>query len=265
MKELQVITPQVSVIMPVYNAKATVAASISSVLRQSFEYWELIIIDDCSQDGSRKIVKSIARGQPRIRLFSNKSNKGTAYSRNVGIAKSRGKWIAFLDSDDLWRVDKLEKQVRLMQESGALISYTGTTYMDSEGDILKYYLKANQKLTYRELLKRNIMSCSSVMVRRDVMKREMFSNGHLHEDYAAWMSIVKKVGYAHGLNEPLLTYRLSKGSKSSGRINSALMTYRAYRYVRFSSLASFVLMLRYAMHSITKRLSIRLGGFTSRR
>lgn len=261
-EESQISNPQVSVIMPVYNSEKTIRYSIASVYAQSFKEWELIVINDCSNDKSCQVIKDMEATQSRIRLLSNESNKGVAYSRNKGIAVSRGTWLAFLDSDDLWRDDKLEKQVRLMKERDAVISYTGTAYMDYDGREYSYKLKAKQKLPYNDLLKHNIMSCSSVMVRRDIMERISFASGCLHEDYAAWLSIVNEAGHAYGLNEPLVVYRLSKESKSGKRFNSALMTYKAYRYVKFNPLTSFALTLRYAKYSITKRLSIRIGGFS---
>ena len=132
--------------------------------------------------------------------------------------------------------------------------------MDSAGNKFNYRLAVKPRLTYKELLKCNIMSCSSVMVRRDVMSCNLFASGYLHEDNAAWISIVRKYGYACGLNEPLILYRFSKGSKSRGRFNSAIMTYCVYRHVDFSVPTSLILTLRYAFHSITKHSSVRFGG-----
>jgi len=243
--------------MPAYNAEKTIGASISSVLDQTFSDWELIVIDDASKDRTAEIVQQLADGDRRVILLANEKNGGISFSRNRGIDRATGEWLAFLDSDDLWRGDKLEKQLRFIGESGAVIAYTGTAYISNDGVISDYVLRAERAFTYKELLRRNLMSCSSVMVRRDVMV--LFPDGReIHEDYVVWLSLLRTVGCAYGLDEPLLIYRMTEGSKSSRRIASAQMTYHAYRHplVGYGRVAAVLLTLRYAGHSIWKRFRI---------
>ena len=244
----------VSVIMPAYNAVSTIGESIESVLVQTFRDWELIIVNDASSDDTVKIAEIYE--DSRILIHSHSTNQGVAAARNTGLQHVKGEYIAFLDSDDLWEKDKLEKQVRFIQENDAAISYTSTAYIRN-GKISGYVLRAEQELTYRNLLKRNLMSCSSVMVRRDYMIS--FPKGYMHEDLAVWLQIVKKVGYAHGLDEPLLIYRMGESTKSSSRIKSARMTYNTYINVGYGNFASLLFTLRYALHSISKRFLIRFG------
>jgi len=241
--------------MPAYQAEATIEESIKSVIAQTFQDWELIIVNDYSTDSTSQIVKAFANEDSRIFIYTNECNLGVAQTRNRGVSLAKGEYIAFLDSDDLWQADKLKKQVAFMTENNAVISYTATTYI-YEGRISSYVLKAKRELTYRDLLKRNLMSCSSVIVRCDVMIN--FPLGFMHEDYAVWLRILKKYGYALGLNEPLLIYRLCNKSKSAKRFSSAKMIFNAYRQVGYGKVASMLLMLRYSIHSITKRLMIRL-------
>jgi len=248
--------PLVSIIMPAYNAEATIQSSIESVVAQTYPNWELIAIDDKSHDATHRIVKAIAAQDPRIRLYSNGQNLGTAETRNYGISQSQGQYIAFLDSDDLWHADKLTRQLEFMKETGATISYTSTAYI-YEGTRSNYILRAKQQLTYRELLKRNLMSCSSVMVCRDMVNQTPFVKGDNHEDYALWLKILRKVKYAHGLDEPLLIYRVSHSSKSGRLFRSGIMTYRTFRSVGFMSFFALLLTLRYALHSVRKRVLIR--------
>ena len=251
----------VSIIMPAYNAERTIKASIASVLAQTYADWQLIIINDASTDATAEIARKAAEedGLGRVILLTNEVNSGISASRNRGIRQAKGIWLAFLDSDDLWREDKLEKQLHFMEECGAVISYTATAYMNAEGRQYDYILPTVKRLSYKQLLKRNLLSCSSVMVRRDAMATENpFPQGRLHEDYAVWLDIVKKAGHAHGLNEPLLVYRMAKGSKSSARLSSAAMTYAAYRQHGFGKPTAALLTLRYAVHSISKRLRISL-------
>jgi len=247
----------VSVVMPAYNAEATIVASIESVLAQTYTDWELIVVDDCSSDSTAALVEAFAQNDVRIHLRRNHQNKGVAATRNNGIAKASGQWIAFLDSDDLWMPTKLEKQLCFMQETDAKISFTSTAYIAKDGRMSGYVLRAQAVFTYKDLLRRNIMSCSSVMVHRDYMT--MFPNGFMHEDYATWYEIINKAGQAHGYDEPLLIYRIREGSKSAGRVRSAKMLRNAYIYMGYGWVFSLILTVRYMLHSVSKRLFISLG------
>ena len=250
-------TPTVSIIMPAYNAANTIRDSINSVLAQTFENWELVIVDDCSQDKTVAIVKTFAEADIRVQLYLNEQNLGAAKTRNNAISQAQGEWLAFLDSDDIWRHDKLEKQLKFAEETNAKITYTSTAYINVFDETSTYVLPALYQLPYKTLLRRNLMSCSSVMVRKDVMVP--FPEGNMPEDYAVWLRILKKVGYSNGLNEPLLQYRLSENSKSGKRINSAKMIYNSYRQVGYGVLASYIFTARYAIHSISKRTYVNIG------
>lgn len=250
----------VSIIMPAYNAQSTIDDSINSVLAQTYTNWELIVVNDCSTDDTVSVVKNFAATDPRIYVHTNNQNLGCAATRNVAVSYARGPWLAFLDSDDIWHPAKLEKQLQFTHETNATITYTATAYINKFGTASNYVLPAEREFSYKSLLRRNIMSCSSVMVRATAMVPfPLHKKGDMHEDYAAWLQILRKVGYAHGLNEPLLQYRLSDSSKSGKRINSAKMVYRAYRAVGYGVLFAMLLTLRYALHSVYKRSHIRAG------
>jgi len=247
--------PLVSVIMPAYNAAATIAESISSVLAQTYQLWELIIVNDASTDNTWEIITNFAKEDSRVIIYTNRHNSGVAATRNVAMEKARGKYFAFLDSDDLWLPQKLDKQLRFMQEANAMISYTATSYINTAGQMSGHILRAERNLSYKQLLRMNLMSCSSVMVCCDVMRP--FPSSIMHEDYAVWLHILKEVNQAHGLDEPLLVYRMGSNSKSANRINSAVMIYRTYRHISCGIIKSFFYTLRYAQHSITKRALIK--------
>jgi len=251
----------VSIIMPAYQAATTIAESIKSVLAQTFDDWEMIIVNDASTDNTAGIAEVYVNEDSRIKLFTNETNQGVAATRNIGIHHAKGEYLAFLDSDDLWLAEKLDKQIRFMKENNAVISFTGTSYINAAGQMSKFILQAKERFIYKELLRRNIMSCSSVVVRRDSMIP--FPKGYMHEDLATWATVMKKNGVAHGLNEPLLIYRVGTTTKSSNRIKSVRMTWGAYRHLGYGVLASALMILRYAKHSILKRHFIRSGQHKS--
>ena len=248
---------RVSIIMPAYNAGRTIANAIDSVLAQTFADWELFVIDDGSSDDTLTIAEGYAETESRICILKNDVNQGVSRSRMRGIEAADSPWIAFLDSDDFWRNDKLEKQFAMLEKHpDAQILFTASAFISEAGDRYTYVMEVPERVTYKQLLRGNVMSCSSVMVKRELMLRYPMEDDRLHEDFASWLQILKEVPYAYGINEPLLIYRLSDNSKSANRIGSAGMVYRTYRFLKYNVIASSVMTFRYALYSIRKRRRI---------
>ncbi len=251
----------VSVIMPAYNAERFIAKAVDSVIAQTFKDWELIIIDDCSSDNTSEIAGSYSSADPRIKVLRNERNQGVSKSRTAGIESASAPWVAFLDSDDLWREDKLEKQFALLQRyPEAQILFTASAFIAADGAAYSYVMDVPDRVTYKELLRGNVMSCSSVMVKRDLMLRYPMQRDDMHEDYASWLQMLKEVPCAYGVNEPLLIYRFTEGSKSSKRISSAKMVYRTYRSLNMNPAVSGFNTVLYAGYSILKRWRIHHKG-----
>ena len=247
----------VSIIMPAYNAGKTVRKSIESVIAQTFLEWELIVIDDGSCDDTASILFELAEQDKRIRFFQNQNNRGVSYSRNLAVSLASGEWIAFLDSDDVWMPQKLEKQLALVEENqDIVVCYTASSFVDEDGNPYEYVMPAIERLTYKTLLHKNVMSCSSVMIRASIMKGIKMPNDKMHEDYFVWLSVLREYGVAYGIDEPLLIYRLCKNSKSGNRFKSAKMLFNSYRAVGYNYIESSVLVVWYAIHSVTKRKKI---------
>ncbi|MBQ7826818.1 MAG: glycosyltransferase family 2 protein [Clostridia bacterium] len=250
--------PNISVIMPAYNAERTISAAVLSVLFQTYSDFELIIINDCSTDGTAAILDELAEKDCRITVLVNEKNSGVSHSRNRGVAAARGQWIAFLDSDDMWREDKLECQLHTLEKNPqSVVSYTASAFIDENGNPYGYVMHAEEKTYYKTLLRRNLMSCSSVMVKASVMKAVRMPDDRMHEDYFVWLTLLRDGGYACGVDLPLLIYRMSSNSKSSSRIRSARMLYNTYRAVGYSAIASAMLVCGYFRHSVTKRYKIK--------
>ena len=247
----------ISVIMPAYNAEKTIRQAIDSVLSQTYRDLELIVINDCAKDATKEIIEEYMAQDDRVRMIDNKVNSGVSVSRNKGIADAKGEYIAFLDSDDMWREDKLEKQLKVMKDNNAVLSYTASAFIDQDGNPYNYVMEAEEKTTLDTLLRKNLISCSSAMVKTDVMKKIRMPGDKMHEDYYVWIKILKKYKYAYGVNEPLLIYRMSANSKSSSRVKSAIMIYNTYHAVGYNVVSAGFLTLRYTIHSVSKRHNIK--------
>jgi teichuronic acid biosynthesis glycosyltransferase TuaG len=247
----------VSIVMPAYNAGKTVRKSVESVIAQTFLDWELIVIDDGSRDDTASILSELAEKDDRIHFLQNEKNSGASYTRNRAVSIAKGEWIAFLDSDDLWMPEKLEKQLALTEKYPDMaVCYTASTFIDEDGNPYEYVMPAVEQLTYKTLLHKNLMSCSSVMIRASIMKNIKMPNDKMHEDYFVWLSVLREYGVAYGIDEPLLIYRLCKNSKSGNRFKSAKMLFNSYRAVGYNCIAACVLVIWYTIHSVTKRKNI---------
>lgn len=245
--------PLISIVMPAYNAEKTIKDAIQSVINQTYKHWELLVIDDCSKDSTKEIVQQLCKKDTRIILLKNEKNLGVSKSRNYGIRKSRGSWIALLDSDDMWVAEKLEKQYRLLnQREDADLIFTGSSFINSDGDNFTYILHVPKQIIYKQLLKQNLISCSSVLVRRGLLELYPMQRDDMHEDFIVWLQILKKGGKAYGLDEPLLIYRLSVKSKSGNKKKAAQMTYQVYRLMGLNTAQSIYYFFWYAVKNYEK-------------
>lgn len=242
----------IDIIMPAYNSERTIGTAIESVLNQTFKNFKLIIIDDYSNDSTYEIASHYAKNDRRIVLIKNKNNKGVSATRYEGIKRAKSDWIAFLDSDDYWRNDKLEKQVNLQDETKGKLFYTGSAFINEDGEIYSYELDVPLRLTYKELLKQNLLSNSSSLVYKNLYLNNIVIRDDIHEDYAVWLSILNGDEIAYGINEPLLIYRISSKSKSGNKIKAAKMNWRTYRCCKLGLLESIYYMFWYTVKGIMK-------------
>lgn len=245
--------PLISIVMPAYNAEKTIREAIESVIAQTYQNWELIVVDDCSTDSTNNLLQCLLETDTRIKVFHNACNYGVSETRNNGVKQSSGDWIAFLDSDDMWKKEKLQKQINLLkQKTNGDIIFTGSAFVDNTGKSNTFILKVPDEISYCELLKQNLISCSSALVKKEWLIRYPMKHDDMHEDYAVWLQILKSGGHAYGVNEPLLVYRLSKNSKSGNKRKAAYMTYRVYRYVGLNFLQALYYFCWYACKNLRK-------------
>lgn len=233
-------TNMVSIVTPVYNAERFLEETILSVLNQTYKKFELILVNDCSKDNSINIIKKFMEKDCRIKCIDLKENGGAARARNIGIKSAKGKYLAFIDSDDLWKKEKLEKQVRFMERNKIVFSYTGYEMINEGGKKLGKIVKCKDVITYKDLLRYNKIGCLTVMIDISTIKNLQMEYIN-HEDYATWLKILKQGYNAYGINEPLALYRKRDDSLSGNKLKAAKWTWNIIRHVEKTPLLKSIL------------------------
>ena len=222
--------PVVSVITPVYNAEKFLKETIDSVLKQSYKDFEYLLIDDCSTDNSPEIVKAYAEKDSRVKYIKLRENSGAAVARNTGLENAQGSYIAFIDSDDVWYADKLEKQLAFMREKNEAFTYTKYEHITEEGEV-QSTPDFPERLNYSGLLKNTAIACSTVVIDREVIGDFRMPLVRKGQDTATWLKILKNHDYAYLVDEVLNQYRGREGSLSSDKIGALKRTWNTYRNI----------------------------------
>lgn len=210
----------VSIIMPSYNTAAYIKQSIESVLKQSYTNWELIIVDDCSSDNTDEVMKSI--NDVRVKYLKNEKNSGAALSRNRALREAKGRWIAFLDSDDLWMSEKLEKQIRFMEKNGYYFSYTNYEEIDIDGNKTGVKITGPKRITKTGMFNYCWPGCLTVMFDATKVGLVQIEDIKKNNDYAMWLKICRKAD-CYLLDEYLGQYRRGRdGSVSTHSIKTMI-------------------------------------------
>lgn len=217
----------VSIITPVHNSFSHIEDTINSVLDQTFTNWELILIDDKSADNGLTIIKKFIDQDSRIRLLKNSENRGAAISRNRGIEAANGRFIAFLDSDDIWEPNKLELQLEFMRANK--YPFTFTAYRKFKENKIIGIQEVPAKVTHQELLKTCSIGCLTAMYDTEALGKVYMPDISRRQDFALWLKILKMTPYAYGLNVPLAKYRLRSNSISGNKFKAATYQWRVYR------------------------------------
>jgi teichuronic acid biosynthesis glycosyltransferase TuaG len=201
----------VSIITPLHNCELFIEETIKSVINQTYINWEMIIVDDCSTDKGVDIVSRYQSINPRVKLIINNENLGAALSRNKAIEQANGRFIAFLDSDDLWLPQKLEKQIQFMLDTQSPFTYTYYSQITENGGFIKNLDNPPLKVSYKSTLKANRIGCLTAIYDTAFFGKVYMENLRKRQDYALWLNLLKKTDYAHGLPEILASYRIRPG------------------------------------------------------
>ena len=245
----------VSIITPSYNSAKFIDNCVKSVLSQTFQDWEMIIVDDFSEDQTKQIITSLSKHDSRIKTIFLDENIGASKARNIAISAAKGRYIAFLDSDDLWHPNKLEKQIMFMQKKNIAFSYTTYQSISEDAERVYYIIKAPYLMTYYDYLKNTIIGCLTVIVdRKKVGDFEMLDIRSSH-DMALWLLIMKRGFNAYGLDENLASYRILKNSNTSNKIKAVKDVWKVYREMeKLSFLFSAWYLVNYIFNAIKKRI-----------
>ncbi|MGV7092680.1 glycosyltransferase family 2 protein [Siccibacter turicensis] len=227
-------TDLVSIVMPTWNSEATVYDSIKSVVEQTYPNWELLITDDCSSDGTMNVLLDFAASDKRIKVFKNTSNSGAGVARNNSIAHAQGRFIAFLDSDDLWHAEKLSKQISFMLDHNYALSYTYYRKINSSGEVTGHIIPPGF-VSYSELLKSNVIGCLTAMYDTATTGKVFMPAIRKRQDMALWLKILQDIDYAWCLPEELASYREGHNSLSSNKLKILFSQWDFYRnYLNFN-------------------------------
>ena len=252
-KNQQYIDDLVSIITPAYNAAEYIAETIESVLEQTYPKWEMLIVNDCSKDNTAEIVQSYAVKDKRIKLINLKQNSGAAAARNTAIQNAKGRYIAFLDSDDLWKKEKLQKQIEFIQKNVYAFTFTEYQYLKLNPDEKLRIIKVPKSLTYEQSLKNTIIGCLTVIVDRKQTGNFQMPLVRAGQDHLTWWLLMKRGFKAYGLQENLAEYRRVEGSISHNRFKAIKRHWKLYReYEKLSLIKSAYCFAWYALHAVKK-------------
>lgn len=246
---------KVTIITPSYNSNRFIKNTIESVLKQTYTEWEMLIVDDCSSDNSVEIINEFVTIDSRIKLIINTENKGAAESRNVAIRQATGRFIAFLDSDDLWYPNKLEKHLEFMLRNDYEFTFSAYDLITESGDALNKVINVPPRISYNGYLRNTIIGCLTVVIDRDKVgyfEMPLIRSSH---DMALWLLILKRGFKAYGLSECLATYRLVSNSNSAKKVKAAKDVWKVYReFEHLSIIKSAFCFLGYAVNGVLKRI-----------
>ena len=234
----------VSVITPTFNCGAYILETIRSVQAQTFDNWEMIIADDCSTDDTKEIVGQACEKDPRIKYVRLKTNSGTAVARTEAMKLAKGNYMAFLDSDDLWKPEKLEKQLAFMEENRYPFTATAYEKIDESGRKLNKIVNVIDRTSYNRLLLDCPIGNSTVMYDVDKMGKFEVPNIKKRNDDALWLKMLKQEKYIYGLHEVLMEYRVRSNSISSNKLSLVKYHWKLYREIEHLSV------LRSAFHIV---------------
>ena len=251
---------KISIITPVYNSEKYLMQTIETVINQTYKNWEMILVDDCSTDESANIIKQYSAKDSRIKYYKLKENSGAAVARNFALENSTGRFIAYLDADDLWKKDKLEKQMNFMLDNNYAFTCTSYEKIDEKGESKDKIIKMPQKVNYNLYLRNTIIQTVGIMVDTKIIDKQLLimPNIRRRQDAATWCQLLKNNYDCYGMDNVLAYYRVVSNSLSSNKLKAVKGTWYLYRKIEKLSLPKSVFcFVGYAWNACKKRIYIK--------
>lgn len=242
-----------SIITPAYNCEKFISQTIESVLAQTYTNWEMIIVNDRSSDDTENIINEYVKKDSRIRLINLIENSGAAVARNKALENAKGRFIAFLDSDDRWKKNKLKKQLEFMIQNKYGFTFTSYEYIKDENNDKEKVFKVPYSLNYSQALKNTVIGCLTVIIDKNIVDEFRMPLVRRGQDNLTWLMILEKGHIAHGLNENLAEYRKVTGSLSNNKVKALKRQWSNYRHViKLPFLKCVYYYLFYVLNNIKK-------------
>ena len=243
----------VSIVIPTYNSAKYITETIQSVQKQTHHNWEMIVVDDCSSDNTVDIIKEIIAKDNRIQLHKLKSNSGPAFARNKGIEHVKGKYMTFLDADDIWFNDFIENSIKTITETR--IHFVFSSYKRSDETLSFIYSDfiVPQKVTYTDILKTNSISCLTAFIDIEVLGKKSMPLIQKRQDMGLWLQYLKEIPFAYGIQEPKAIYRIRKDSLSRKKGNLVKYQWQFYRTIeKLNVVKSMYYMAQWMVRGVLK-------------
>lgn len=251
---------KVSIITPSWNSEKYIEKTIESVRNQTYTNWEMLIVDDCSSDKTVEIVEEISKADPRVKILRQNTNGGAAKARNRSLREASGRYIAYLDADDIWKPTKLEKQIKFMQEYNCGFSCTSYEVIDDEGNALNKKVHMLPAVDYVGFLTNNLLQTVGIMVDTSIVDKKylVMPDIRRRQDAATWLQVLKAGYKCYGIHEVLAEYRRTENSLSSNKVKAVKGVWSLYRNIEKLSLPfSCYCFVRYAILAVWKRVYLR--------
>ena len=241
------IIKNIDIILPNYNSALYIEDTIKSVINQTYKNWKLIIVDDCSDKNTKLILKKFSKHK-KIKIIWLNKNKGAGYCRNFAIKKSSSPYLAFIDSDDIWKKNKLKNQINFMKKNNFAFTYTNYKTFGEKKRIVNNPFK----LDYEDFLKNTSIATSTMMIKRNIVNGVKFTNTKICEDYFFKCKLLKKIGRAYCLNKNLTKYRVRKNSMQSNNLKILLDWKINRKYNKFSFFRNIISLINISFNSLKK-------------
>ncbi|WP_198305540.1 glycosyltransferase family 2 protein [Arcobacter vandammei] len=252
---------KVSIVTPLYNCSDYLEQTIQSILYQTYQNWEMIMVDDCSKDNSIEIAQKYVAQDNRIKLIKLERNSGAAVARNRAIEEAKGRYIAFLDADDIWKAEKLEKQIYFMQKNNYSFTYTAYEKIDENGVVFGK-IGVPLKVSYNQLLKTCVIGCLTAVYDTEKLGKIYMPTNTKREDFATWLSILKKIDFAYGIKENLSQYRVYENQSSGKKAKMAKENWKLYRDIeKLNLLKAGYCFSHYAIRGILRTKFPKIARF----